>query len=84
MGDVSILSDARGRCRSCGAPIEWVFMRDTGKRCPVDAGTIEKRLVLSGDPRGLDGVEAAVRWTAVSHFATCPHADRHRRGGDRG
>lgn len=66
------------RCASCGANIVWIRMRPSGKRHPVNADTIERRIVMSGNPRAGD-VEGAVRWTGVSHFATCPNANSHRR-----
>lgn len=55
-------------CRSCGAPIVW-FRTAKGHRMPVDAGTTkptdaEHQLDLSRH---------------VSHFATCPNANQHRR-----
>jgi hypothetical protein len=72
-------------CRSCGARVFWCWT-ERGKRMPVDA---------AADPDGsLVVVMAGGRPTALryepgahgrpirrtSHFATCPHADRHRRG----
>ncbi len=68
-------------CQSCGARILWITLitkdaqgKETRKRHPVDAAGIVQRVVLNGDR-----TEGAVRWTAVSHFATCPNADKHRR-----
>jgi len=61
-------------CKSCGQPIVWVTMLDTGKAMPIDKTTIEKRVVLDGPwSRG------AVRDTGLSHFATCPNAAEHRK-----
>lgn len=48
-----------GRCRGCGADIEWWFTPAL-KRIPMN-------------PMASPQVEA------VSHFATCPTADRFRR-----
>ncbi len=66
-------------CQSCGARILWITLinRDgSRKRHPVDAAGIVQRVVLNGDR-----TEGAVRWVAVSHFATCPNAGAHRKSG---
>lgn len=80
------------RCRSCGAKVIWTITV-TGKRMPVDAepcatgnlyvfapddpqGALESVPVSSADPRA---VKARDRSRFVSHFATCPAADSHRR-----
>ena len=63
------------KCRSCGAPILWV-RTTTGKAMPVDAKP-EKRIVL--DPADTGQPTGRVVDTYVSHFATCPHAAKHRR-----
>lgn len=70
-------------CRSCGEPILWLEMRTTGRRMPVDvepraAGTIviEAGMAIVLPPAERD------RYTGdryVPHWATCPHADQHRR-----
>jgi len=63
-------------CSSCGAEIIWT-VTVAGKRMPVDAKP-EKRVVLKqneGDP--LTPLSRVVD-TFISHFATCPHAARHR------
>lgn len=54
------------RCKSCHARIIW-FKTSAGKNMPVDADTVE------ADDEDLDLSRH------VSHFATCPDADRHRR-----
>ena len=76
----------RGTCKSCGADITWVTLHPRGggkpKPHPVDTSSIEKgRLVLSATGPN-DEIKAGVRPTAVSHFATCPAAGKHRNGGD--
>lgn len=55
-------------CRSCKALVVW-FRTPKGKRMPVDEATTlptdaEHQLDLTRHK---------------SHFATCPHADEHRR-----
>lgn len=73
-------------CRSCGAPIVWGTTY-AGKRMPIDATpTAMGNVRLFGDGRamalGLTDIEA-YRQAGIalytSHFATCPHAARHRR-----
>lgn len=71
-------------CRSCGAPVRWVET-SKGKKMPID---------INPNPNGnvilIDGVahyvkddpfekpeETAKRY--VSHFATCPNAQKHRK-----
>jgi hypothetical protein len=54
------------RCRSCGAAIIWLPTA-TGKNMPVNAGTWAQ-----GDTTFSPGRH-------ISHFATCPNADRHRK-----
>ncbi len=54
------------RCRSCRARIIW-FKTAAGKNMPVDADTVEPEdLELDLDRH-------------VSHFATCPNANQHRK-----
>lgn len=75
-------------CRSCRAPVTWAIT-DLGNRIPLDltpvadgnivvighqAGTTVVRVVTIDEP----APAGAPRY--VSHFATCPNADAHRRG----
>lgn len=55
------------RCSSCNARIIWLHTAN-GKRMPVDADTV-KPTDTAFDPRS----------DQVSHFATCPNANQHRR-----
>lgn len=77
-------------CRSCGAEVIWTVTAATGSRMPVDVQPTEDgNVVLAPDPKGPPIAYAApvgallieeddgTRYT--SHFATCPHADTHRR-----
>lgn len=77
-------------CRSCGAPIIFIVSLH-GRSIPCDAQQVvywqkaggSKKIVtpngevvsceLEGDPQEATGIGY------VSHFATCPNADRHRR-----
>lgn len=60
------------RCRSCGAEIVWATT-ENGKAAPFD-------LKITGGQYIIDaaGVAHHVR-TRVSHWATCPKADQHRK-----
>lgn len=73
-------------CRSCGAAIIWVKMKNTGKANPVDAepsdkGNLEisngEGVVLSKS--GAVGFRAAGGKLHLSHFATCPDRAAHRK-----
>ena len=75
-------------CRSCKAPIRWA-LTDRGKRMPLDVepnplgewrlaarrpGELPRAVYVPEDLRaGLAGE------LMMPHFATCPHADQHRR-----
>lgn len=77
-------------CRSCGAEIIWC-RTERGKKMPLDAQPSDNDTLHSGlfvlrerdDPGGplamaawgLEGTEPHY----VTHFATCPNADQHRR-----
>lgn len=71
------------RCRSCGAEVEWA-VTSKGKRIPLDVGTRDDgnlRVMASLFP----GEATTVQYVPpgdgdrVSHFATCPNAEEHRR-----
>jgi hypothetical protein len=62
-------------CRSCGAEIVWA-KTERGKAIPLDAKP-EKRFVLEEVPMQRDRQARQVT-TYVSHFATCPDADKFR------
>ena len=55
-------------CRSCNAAIVWLTTKQ-GNSMPVDATTFNQ-----GDDRVFD-----VKKGHISHFATCPNADKHRK-----
>jgi hypothetical protein len=76
-------------CKSCGALIDWVEM-DTGSSMPIDREPrptwcpLPGQLVVLkvyGKPAIVVQVptDEPLAKVGVSHFATCPHADRHRR-----
>lgn len=71
-GDAAPAGEAAGlelptdKCRACGAAIVW--LKSSGNRnVPVDAATVR------GRPERFDGREGH-----VSHFTTCPDADKFR------
>lgn len=78
-------------CRSCHQPIEWVIVAKSGKRMPIDPDPVEggniAKLPDDDDETGAARVEYVApggmlvddRPVYVSHFATCPQADQHRR-----
>lgn len=79
MALIDIYQDSRGkgRCRSCGADVEWAEVVKSGKRIPFDGeivtvrtqgGILESRIVETVDT----GVTS-------SHFETCPQAKDWRR-----
>ena len=79
------------RCKSCGAEIIWIKMVGTGKLMPCDAAPISYKTVLPGIRDAMALVTKDGRVTRglfdpdskqigyVSHFATCPNANNHRR-----
>ena len=75
------------KCRSCGEEIIWIKMT-SGKAMPCDVKPIPYRESFSGGmklvtPAGdvisgnYDGTSD--NFAYISHFATCPNADQHRR-----
>jgi len=64
-------------CKSCGAEIIWAKTQK-GKAIPLDPKP-EKRVVLEHPDGPMFDAVATVVDTYVSHFATCPDADKHRR-----
>jgi hypothetical protein len=66
------------RCRDCDAPIVWC-LTEAGKRMPVNAKPVRKVTVLVRDPQGGSTPISKSRDHYVSHFATCPNAQQHRK-----
>ena len=73
------------RCRSCGAGILWARSTATGKPIPIDPQPVDLGNVRLGrDAQGRITASVLGRHEAgpgmhVSHFATCPARDKHRR-----
>ena len=65
-------------CKSCGAEIVWVEM-DSGKPMPCDAKplTVVEVYEVKGKKKG----SVVNTGYHMSHFATCPNAEKHRRKG---
>lgn len=70
-------------CRSCGARIIWAVTVN-GKTAPIDAEPVP-----DGNLWLVKGLTAPVAITAgehatpsryKNHFATCPHAESHKKG----
>ena len=77
------------RCKSCGAEINWVTTF-SGKKMPVDAQELwfaadggKDVFVTSGGAvihgTRVESGRADGRIGHISHFATCPNANLHRR-----
>lgn len=73
-------------CRSCGATVDWVAT--DRRKMPLDPCPDPKRgnvVRLSGDNALVLGHAEATERRArgdrlyLSHFATCPNADQHRK-----
>ncbi len=75
-------------CRSCNADILWA-RTERGSRMPLDAEPVDstgRNLFVLRDKSSSEGPLAIAAWGLahtephyVSHFATCPNADQHRR-----
>ncbi len=69
------------RCRSCSAPIRWVYTAK-GRRIPLDPKpTRDGNIVLRGIgpiAQIIPGHGPADPPLYISHFATCPYAAAHR------
>ena len=79
------------KCKSCGAEIRFIKMK-SGKFNPVDPykRTIKKdgghEVLITESGELIQGTFASYEEGAngsgyVSHFATCPNANYHRKGG---
>jgi hypothetical protein len=79
MSEIAIYQDSKGkgRCRSCGASIEWAETL-RGKRMPFDGTIVATR--TQGSPIEGRVIEYVDTTVTPSHFATCPEAKAWRRG----
>ena len=79
----AIAIPSNGRCRSCGAPVIWVTTSE-GKSMPVDpdiehGGNVYLQAMGNGEIYAVVGKPSAEERGRLSHFATCPHAEKWRR-----
>lgn len=66
-------------CRSCGAPILWARTVQ-GKAIPLDAQRSERgNIELRGGTAHYVTPDINAELRYISHFATCPQADQHRK-----
>ena len=73
------MSETRSTCRSCKKPIKWV-KTVAGKSMPIDAApSLTGTLVLEGDHVHTQRPEDRTGLRYVSHFATCPSSETHRK-----
>ena len=82
------------KCRSCGAEIRWIRMQ-SGKSMPVDPKMLAARLpeadektevLITEGGATIRGVVCElgflddIQWPCFRpHWASCPHADQHRK-----
>lgn len=80
------------RCRSCDAPVLWAIVRKGGKRIPLDPDPVDNgNIAIIGEREDQYGKSPLVEYRAtdplpgmsepkyVTHFATCPNAQQHRK-----
>lgn len=65
-------------CRSCGAEIIWTETMN-GKKMPVDAKPVQGFVLVRDELDPSSTPRAIPEKIHLSHFATCPNADQHRR-----
>lgn len=69
-------------CQSCNAQINWVTTAASGKNMPVDMNPVDDGNLVIIDRRVVvlkkDEVPPFGALRYKSHYATCPHAARHR------
>lgn len=75
------------KCKSCGAPIIWIKTLK-GKNMPCNAekvrfnyrlGAKDRVVTMNGEVLSAEIREDGEEQGYISHFATCPNADKHRR-----
>jgi hypothetical protein len=74
-------------CGTCGAPVIWATT-GAGKPMPVDAVPVKGGNILLSPPimsrpiaRVYDSKKPPFAMGYAAHFATCPHAEQHRKRG---
>lgn len=78
------MTTSTASCKSCGAPIVWAST-SAGGVMPVDRDRVAGGNIVLVERDALSTPRAEIVAPDpdvprhVSHFATCPNADRHRR-----
>lgn len=65
-------------CKGCGADIEFVVSKTSGKLMPVDVESKQKRVAVVSVTEGGDK-EVRMLDTYISHHATCPNVADFRK-----
>ncbi len=73
----TVPATAKAKCSSCKAPVLWVKTKNG--RTPVDPTPTIFFVDAEPEEDGKDPDSATVLSGYVSHFATCPQADKHRK-----
>lgn len=79
MSLIDIYADSRGfgTCRSCGAKIEWARRVNGNKAMPWNGEIVAIRTKREeATNRVIETLDSSV---TISHFATCPDAEKFRR-----
>lgn len=68
-------------CGSCQREIEWAISTKSGKRIPLDVDEVDggNILIVGHQQDGTPLATFSKPGDRVSHFATCPHAAKHRK-----
>lgn len=70
----------QGTCSSCGAAIYWVVMYPSGKRMPLDAKPVAGLISVEIGKPDTGRMRGKMHEPLyLSHFATCPNANQHRK-----
>lgn len=74
-----------GQCRSCPAKVRWAVTLKNAKPIPLDVNpsddgnlVVFRGVAMSRKDADARGLGPLPLFTA--HFATCPNANRHRKG----
>lgn len=66
-------------CSTCGRQIVWGVNKETGKSVPIDM--IPPVYAVHEEAGGSVTLVNLKKAAGVSHFATCPQASEHSKGG---
>ena len=75
----------KAKCRTCNAPIIWVYMAASGRLMPLDDKPADDGTVWIVDGKGVTAGNVSMFEDMLqgpkykSHFATCPQAQEHRK-----